>query len=90
MGLYVERGAIQSVSIVVIFAIMIVEMIWIRKHRAGWRYTVPIFAWMIASLVFYGFVFYSTAHMTTWSSILRLFGYLTIFIVELNRLIGEK
>ena len=75
----------QIVSLAVIVAIMVVEAIWVRCHRQEWRWAVPLLFWMAHSLVLYLIVLLTDVPMTTWSSILRLHGYLSVLSTEIAR-----
>lgn len=85
---------IQIISMIVVIAIIILEVLQMRQQPYNMYWFIPLLAWMIHGLIFYITLFLDRAGMiplpinpsyTEWSSILRLHGYLTIFIVEYNR-----
>lgn len=77
---------VQITSLVVIAAIIVVQIVWMNKNRSKWRWSVPIFFWMVHSFVFYLTLFFMDWPHTTWSAILRLHGLVSILTVEAARL----
>lgn len=77
---------VQATSLVVIAAIIVVQIAWMRRNRLKWRWSVPIFFWMVHGLIFYLTVFFTDWPHTTWSAILRLHGLVSILTVEAARL----
>ena len=77
---------VQATSLIVIVAILIIQVIWMFKNRQQWRWSVPIFVWMLHGLIFYLTVFFTDWPHTTWSAILRLHGLVSVLTVEVARL----
>ena len=77
---------VQATSLIVIVAILIIQVIWMFKNRQQWRWSVPMFVWMLHGLIFYLTVFFTDWPHTTWSAILRLHGLVSVLTVEVARL----
>lgn len=85
---------IQVTSLIVVLAIILMEVLQMRQQPNKLYWFIPLLAWMIHGLFFYIILFMDREGLilppidpsyTVWSSILRLHGYLTIFIIEYNR-----
>lgn len=77
---------VQATSMLVIVAIMVIQMIWMRQHPDQWRWSMPVFIWMVHAFVFYLTVFFTDWPHTDWSAFLRLYGFVSVLIVEYARL----
>lgn len=83
---------IQYVSLVIILAVLIVLALEVRQAPKNWLWTVPMGMWIVHGLVFYvalfenrfGWIPFDISY-TSWSSILRLHGYLTVLAIEITR-----
>lgn len=85
---------VQIFSMLVVLAIIIMEVLQMHQQPQNIYWFIPLLAWMIHGLIFYVVLFLDRAGLiplpidpvyTSWSSVLRLHGYLTIFVVEYNR-----
>jgi len=81
-----NRSMVQAISMAIILAIIVIQIIWMRKHPDQWRWSIPVFLWMLHAFIFYVTVFFTDLPHTDWSAVLRLHGYISIFIVEAARL----
>ena len=81
-----NRMPVQIASVIVIVTILVMQVAWMIKHPGRWRWSVPVFLWMLHGLVFYLTLFFTDWPHTTWSAILRLHGYVSVLIVEAARL----
>jgi len=86
---------IQIVSMLVIVATLIFLYLQCEEDSKVRNWVVPMFVWMGHGLVYYLVLFANRAQIfealpfgftyTTWSSILRFHGYITVLMVEITR-----
>ena len=79
------RQYVQFISIAIISAVLVIEIVWAFRNRDKWRWAVPITLWMMHAFVYYIFVIAGAQFVHDWSPILRLHGYISILILEANR-----
>ena len=87
------RETLQIFSMIVILCVLAIQVIWISRNKSIWRYAVPMIVWMIHGFIFYLYVIFQQPtyfELIDWSAILRLHGYLTVLVIELDRLVGGK
>lgn len=77
---------VQATSLVISVVIMVIQVIWMRRHADRWRWSAPVFLWMLHSAIFYLTVFVTDWPHTNWSALLRLHGLISILIIEKSRL----
>lgn len=98
-----DRIFIQSIAMTVIVAIVVVQIVWLRRYTSSFRrrerllFAIPILIWMAHGLLFYSMVVLSKfvdvhqviESLGTWSSILRLHGLITVLVLEIARYKAE-
>lgn len=85
---------IQWVSLAVVLVIIVLVGLQIQQRRKNteWLWLVPVLVWMLHALLFYSVLMidrYGVVRIdvtyTTWSSILRLHGFVTVLATEAAR-----
>lgn len=99
MTLSEMRTILQFASVAIIIATMIIQMKHLTLSTRNIGYVLAFTFWLFHALIFYVFVFlnqfgifsvYNIIPSNTWSSGLRFHGFVTVFGVELSRLLTLK
>ena len=100
-----DRIFIQSITMTVIVAIVVVQIVWLRRYTSSFirrerlLFAIPILVWMAHGLIFYVMVILSRLVVDLhsfiesfggWSSILRMHGLITVLALEIARYQTER
>jgi len=99
-----DRIFIQSITMTVIVAIVVVQIVWLRRYTSSFirrerlLFAIPILVWMAHGLLFYTLVILSRLvypnpfiqSFGDWSSILRLHGLISVLALEVAHCLSEK
>lgn len=87
-------SAIQWLSFIAVINIIWIEVVWMRKTPSRNLVSIPTLAWMVHAVVFYMALLVDPSRnysdYSTWSSILRLHGFITLLMLGIYKIWGWR